>query len=137
MNPESLMHERGSVAIVVHKDRLDRREKDALRESSELVQAGPYFMLLINEEPENDEQVFDVGTYDDPEAQVVVPNTQQDDEPTMADLFGEMTMDALRSLSVTALRRLADSEKVDLAGLKLKDDILGRMAAHFGLDPAE
>lgn len=52
---------------------------------------------------------------------------EQGDEPTMEDL---------RGLTVAKLQELADKEQVDLTGLKLKDDILGRMAAHFGLDPA-
>lgn len=55
------------------------------------------------------------------------PVTEQGDEPTMEDL---------KALTVARLQELADKEQVDLTGLKLKDDILGRMAAHFGLDPA-
>lgn len=135
MNAESLLHERGRVAVVAHKDQFSREEKDALRESSDLVVMGPYFALLIDEEPvayepvhtpdpdhvcdDNDDCEF--HEYQGP------PVVDQSDEPTMEDL---------RGLTVARLQELADKEEVDLTGLKLKEDILGRLALHFGLDPA-
>lgn len=142
MNPESLMHERGSVAVVAHKDAFTREEKDALRSAmvDGTVQfTGQHYMLLITEEQEgmvafeahhedpdhvcdnNDDCEF--HEYQGPKDEEVAPGG----EPTMADL---------KALKVAELQKLADSEQVDLTGLKLKDDILGRMAAHFGLDPA-
>lgn len=134
MNPESLMHERGSVAVVAHKNQFTREEKDALRDS-DLVVMGDYFALLIVEEPSEfpshapdpDHVCDDNDDCEFHEYQGPKPDPEQGDEPTMEDL---------RGLTVARLQELADKEQVDLTGLKLKDDILGRMAAHFGLDPA-
>ena len=145
-NAESILHGKGRVAVVVHKTFLDREEKDTLRaaisdSSSSVVQLGNNFYgLLIDEEP-------DAGEFPEPQVHVPDPDhvcddnddcefheyqgpkpvTEQGDEPTMEDL---------KALTVARLQELADKEQVDLTGLKLKDDILGRMAAHFGLDPA-
>jgi hypothetical protein len=128
MNAESLVHERGKVAIAAHKDQFTREEKEALRNSADLVQAGNYFLLLIDEEPSDyEEELVDVTTFEDEEPVHVPTQVAPGAEPTMKDL---------RGLTVDRLKELADSEDVDLTGLKLKDDILGRMAAHFGLDPA-
>jgi len=125
MNAESLMHERGFVAVVVHKDRLNRAEKEACRGAVEeglLADAGRHFVLPIQEEP--------VGDFEEEQELDEDPTTIQEgcsDEPSMSQL---------RSLTVAQLKDLAAMEEVDLSDLKLKDDILGRMAAHFGLDPA-
>lgn len=131
MNPETILHERGSVAVVVHKDQLNREEKDAVRYSDQIVAMGDYFGLLIQEEPEDEAEALALAAYeefeDDQKTEPIV-ETEPGGEPTMADL---------RGLTVASLRELAGKEEVDLSGLTLKDDILGRMAAHFGLDPAE
>jgi hypothetical protein len=134
MNAESILHEHGTVAVIVHKDQLGRAEKDVVRAAvsdpdSGILQVGNHFVLFIAEEPDDEVDALALAAYEElqEDEQVVVPNTQ-DDEPTMADL---------RALTVAALRELASKEEVDLSGLTLKDDILGRLAAHFGLDPAE
>lgn len=146
-NAESILHVKGRVAVVVHKTFLDREEKDTLRAaisdpSCDVVQLGNNFYgLLIDEEP-------DAGEF--PESQVHVPDPDhvcddnddcefheyQGPKPVEVAPGGEPTMEDLRGLTVAKLQELADNEQVDLTGLKLKDDILGRMAAHFGLDPA-
>lgn len=123
MNAESLLHERGRVAVVAHKDQFTRKEKDALRGAQDLVQMGNYYALLIAEEPDADELAL------------AAHEEFEDDQRKEKD-GDEPTMDDLRSLKVAELQALADKEEVDLTGLKLKDDILGRLAAHFGLDPA-
>ena len=102
MNAESLMHERGNVAVIAHKNQFTREEKDALRNSDLVFATWDHYVLPITE---------------------VAPG-------------GEPTMEDLRGLTVARLQELADNESVDLTGLKLKDDILGRLAMHFGLDPA-
>lgn len=119
MNPESLMHEHGSVAVVAHKNKFTREQKDALRDSDLVALTGDHYVLLIDEEIETNDAIAEA-------AQPQVP-ADDGDEPTMADLD---------ALTVAQLRDLADKERVDLSGLTLKADILGRMAAHFGLDPA-
>lgn len=129
MNAESLVHERGKVAIAAHKDQFTREEKEALRNSADLVQAGNYFLLLISEEPSDDEvELVDVTTFEDDEPVHIKTEVAPGAEPTMKDL---------RGLTVAKLQELADSEDVDLSGLRLRDDILGRLAAHFGLNPAD
>lgn len=127
MNAESLLHERGRVAVVAHKDQFTREEKDALRGAQDLVQMGNYYALLIAEEPDE----FDPED-DDQRSEQPVKTLERGDRY----LGGEPTMADLRALKVAELQALADKEEVDLTGLKLKDDILGRLAAHFGLDPA-
>ena len=141
MNPESILHERGNVAVVVHKNQLSREEKDAVRYSDEIVAMGDYYALLIQEEPE-DMAAFEAhhtpepghvcDNNDDCEFhEYQGPKTEEDE-----DLNDEPTIEDLRGLTVASLRELAGKEEVDLSGLTLKDDILGRLAAHFGLDPA-
>lgn len=154
-NAESILHVKGRVAVVVHKTFLDREEKDTLRAaisdpSCDVVQLGKNFYgLLIDEEP-------DAGEFPEPQVHVPDPDHVCDDnddcefheyqgpkpvEVVEAAKFSgtvsdEPSMDELRALTVQELKNLADKDRVDLSGLKLKDDILGRMAAHFGLDPA-
>lgn len=112
----NLMWEHGRTMRVVHQDEVSREEKDVLRGCGKVTQHGKLFLLEIVEEPE-----VEVEHFIEPDP------ADEDDEPTMEDL---------RGLTVAALRDLASKEEVDLTDLKLKDDILGRMAAHFGLDPA-
>jgi len=111
----NLMWEHGRTMRVVHQDELGREDKDVLRMCGKVTQHGKLFLLEVEEEPEVEVEHFSDPADDD------------GDEPTMDDL---------RGLTVVRLQELADKERVDLTGLKLKDDILGRMAAHFGLDPA-
>ena len=66
MNPESILHERGNVAVVVHKNQLSREEKDAVRYSDEIVAMGDYYALLIQEEPE-DMAAFEAHHTPDPD----------------------------------------------------------------------
>ena len=110
---------KGKKGLILEKDWLTRDEKEEVRarfgpEGS----AGVWFL----EVPEQDEEP-------PTEDEVVVDESEEDDSD-------EPTMDDLRGLTVAKLTELADKEEVDLSGLTLKDDILGRMAAHFGLDPA-
>lgn len=113
-----LMWHKGRTMRVVHQDELTREEKDLLRTKDDVVQHGKLFLQEIAEEPE------------------VEPTTAPEDALDEQEDGDEPTMDDLRELTVAKLQDLADKEEVDLTGLKLKDDILGRMAAHFGLDPA-
>lgn len=133
-----LMYDRGRIGVLAHKDQFNRREKDLLKADPNVEWQDPYFFFAIQEEPDD----FPVLAVHDPGPDHVCDNNDdcefheyqgppvvdQSDEPTMADL---------RGLTVAKLQELADKEEVDLTGLKLKDDILGRMALHFGLDPAE
>lgn len=128
MNAESLMHERGTVAVVAHKDAFTREEKNALRSAmadGTIQFTGQHYMLLIAEEPDDEVDALALAAYEEFQED---EKSTPDDGPSMADL---------RGLKVSELQALADKEQVDLTGLKLKDDILGRMAAHFGLNPAE
>lgn len=109
-----LMWHKGRTMRVVHQDELTREEKDLLRTKDDVVQHGKLFLQEIAEEPEVEVEHFSEPNEDG----------------------GEPTMEDLKALTVDRLKELADKEEVDLTGLKLKDDILGRMAAHFGLDPA-
>jgi hypothetical protein len=128
MNAESLMHERGNVAVIAHKNQFTREEKDALRNSDLVFATGDHYVLPIVEEIEFNDALA-LAAYEEFEDDGRTPITEvaPGGEPTMADL---------KALTVSRLQELADKEEVDLTGLKLKDDILGRMAAHFGLDPA-
>lgn len=112
----NLMWEHGRTMRVVHQDELSRDDKDALRMCDAVTQHGKLFLMEVEEEPDVEVEHFT--------------------EPVVEDDSDEPTMDDLKALTVPKLQELADKEQVDLTGLKLKDDILGRMAAHFGLDPA-
>lgn len=117
MSAIDIFMEKGKQGLLLHKDQLTREEKDEVRERfGPEGTAGIWFLEVVPE--------IDADT--DPEA--ILDEQEDGDEPTMEDL---------KALTVSKLQDLADKEQVDLAGLKLKDDILGRMAAHFGLDPAE
>lgn len=126
MNAESLMHERGSVAVVAHKDLFSREEKDALRDSDLVRMEGGSYVLLIDEEIEENDALA-LASHEE---------FEDDQRKAADDDSDEPTMDDLKALTVDGLKALAEKDQVDLSGLKLKDDILGRLAAHFGLDPA-
>lgn len=146
-NAESILHAKGRVCVVLHVDGMDRAEKDVVRAAasdpySDVAKLGKdYVALLINEEPSDEP----VGDFDE-EQELDEDPTVEDDDPDAVKVVEEAkfsgtvsdepTMDELRALTVQELKNLADKDRVDLSGLKLKDDILGRMAAHFGLDPA-
>jgi hypothetical protein len=146
-NAESILHAKGRVCFVLHVDGMDRAEKDVVRAAasdpySDVAKLGKdYVALLINEEPSDDP----VGDFDE-EQELDEDPTVEDDDPDAVRVVEEAkfsgtvsdepSMDELRALTVQELKNLADKDRVDLSGLKLKDDILGRMAAHFGLDPA-
>lgn len=161
MNAESLMHERGTVAVVAHKDAFTREEKDALRAAmvdGTIQFTGQHYMLLIAEEPDDEVDALALAAYEEFENDerqtggVVTVDLSTVDSGAFVETLrqsvktpeivevapgGEPTMADLRALKMDQLRKLADSEDVDLTGLKLKDDILGRLAAHFGLNPAD
>jgi len=128
MNAESLMHERGNVAVIAHKNQFTREEKDALRNSDLVFATGDHYVLPITEEVELNDALA-LAAYEEFEEDQRTPITE-------VAPGGEPTMEDLRGLTVARLQELADNESVDLTGLKLKDDILGRLAMHFGLDPA-
>lgn len=139
LNAESLMHKHGAVAVIVHKDQLSRKEKDVVRNSGLVKPMGDHYVLLIQEEiDENDalalasfeeyedDQRVEVTTVHDG-SPVFVPQAEpkQDNGPTMADL---------EKLTVAQLRDLADKEALDVSDLKLKADLLGRISAHLSID---
>jgi hypothetical protein len=108
-----LMWSKGRAMRVVHQDELSRDEKDALRVDEGVMQHGKLFLLEIDEEPE------------------VEPTTAPEDEQEEGD---EPTLADLEALTVPALKDLADKEEVDVSDLKLKADLVGRLAAHFGVN---
>lgn len=140
-----IVTDRGRTGVLAYKDQFAREEKDVLRdevaygevedlgngwyfvptESVRTIETGTDYKHVPDPDhvcDDNDDCEF--HEYQGPKVEAV---TEQGDEPTMEDL---------KALTVARLQELADKEQVDLTGLKLKDDILGRMAAHFGLDPA-
>lgn len=147
-NAESILHAKGRVCVVLHVDGMDRAEKDVVRAAasdpySDVAKLGKdYVALLINEEPSEDDGDFDEEQELDEDPTVVNDEDSDDDVKVVeaakfsGTVSDEPSMDELRALTVQELKNLADKDQVDLSGLKLKDDILGRMAAHFGLDPA-
>jgi hypothetical protein len=116
---------KGKRGVLLSKDALSREEKDVIRERfGPEGSAGVWFLEIAEDAEQGDDGDFD-------------EEQELDKDPTVNDEDGdEPTMDDLRALTVAKLKELADKEEVDLTGLTLKDDILGRMAAHFGLDPA-
>lgn len=134
MTMSDLMWHKGRTMRVLHQNELTREEKDLLRQDDGVVQHGKLFLKEIEEEP-GELTSAPIGDFEeeqelDSDPTTLVKEEQEDggDKPTMSEL---------RSMKVAELHELADEEDVDLTGLKLKDDILGRLAAHFGLDPAE
>lgn len=127
---KDIMWSNGRTMRVVHSTEVDRKEKEALRRDPDVRQNGLLFLLEINEEP--------VGDFDEEQELDQDPTVDEVDEVDEVDDNDgrEPTMEDLRGLTVARLKDLADKEEVDLTGLSLKDDILGRMALHFGLDPA-
>jgi hypothetical protein len=109
---------KGKKGLILEKDWLTRDEKDEVRarfgpEGS----AGVWFLEVPDEdEPElTEDEVVDVGTHDDPDAQVIVPpNT-----PTIPD--------ELEGLTVAQLKEIAETEEIDISDVKLKADIVGRI----------
>ncbi len=126
-----MMFSRGRIGVLAHKTQFNRREKDLLKADPNVEWHDPFFFFPIQEEPDDDVDALALAAYeefeDDERKEQEQPVVDESDEPTMADL---------RGLTVAKLQELADKEEVDLTGLKLKEDILGRMALHFGLDPA-
>lgn len=119
---ESIMHKHGVVAVIVHKDQLDRDEKEVLRDAlyqpeSKIMPVGDSYVLVIPEEPTD---YFQDGSESEVEAQeqvaslVMPPNT-----PTVPD--------ELEGLTVAQLKELADNEEIDISDVKLKADIVGRI----------
>lgn len=110
---------KGKKGLILEKDWLTREEKEEVR--ARFGPAGSSGVWFL-EVPDQDE--------DSPNEDEVVDDESEDDgdEPTMSDL---------RGLTVAQLRDIAREEEVNISDLKLKDDILGRLAAHFGLNPAE
>lgn len=129
-NPESILHAKGRVCVVLHVDGLDREEKDVVRAAaadpySDVAKLGKdYFALIINEEPEDDEPVGDFEEEQELDKDPTVVDEEDGDEPTLSDL---------ESLTVAQLKDLADKEALDVSDLKLKADLVGRLAAHFGV----
>lgn len=131
-NAESLMHKHGQVAVIVHKDQLSRDEKDVVRAATAepgttiLPVGNSHYVLFINEEPGDDEPVGDFEEEQelDKDPTVVDEDDEDGDEPTLSDL---------ESLTVAQLKDLADKEALDVSDLKLKADLVGRLAAHFGV----
>lgn len=104
----------------------NRQEKDELRADPDVELHGGCFYIATGDA----EALADIRKMQEEQ------ELDQDSTTARVDDSDEPTMDDLRSLKVAELQALADKEEVDLTGLKLKDDILGRLAAHFGLDPA-
>jgi hypothetical protein len=119
--------EKGRRGVLLNKDALTRAEKEIVRERfGPEGSAGVWFLDV----PEESAPVEETGDFEEEQ--------ELDEDPTVVEEGDgrEPTMEDLRSLTVARLRELADKEEVDLTGLQLKDDILGRMAMHFGLDPS-
>lgn len=138
-NAESLMHKHGVVAVIVHRDQLNRQEKEIVRNADNILQVGDSFVLVIPEEPEDydtealalyeeyeDDQRVEVTTVEDQEP-VLVPTTEPEQVKSP-------TVTHLERLTVAQLRDLADKEALDISGLKVKADLVGRLCAHFGID---
>jgi len=118
---------KGRQGVLLHKDDLSREEKDIIRERFGAEGSAGVWFLATDETPDPEDE--EAGDFDEEQ--------ELDKDPTVTDEDGdEPTMEDLRGLTVDRLKDLADKEEVDLTGLKLKDDILGRLALHFGLDPA-
>lgn len=113
-----IMWHKGRTMRVVHQDELTREEKDILRKEAEVVQHGKLFLKEIAEEPE-------VEGWDDQDPEGVVDSTTGSEAPTLEEL---------NDLTVAQLKELADEEGADVQGLKVKADLVGRLAAHFGLE---
>lgn len=137
MNPETILHERGNVAVVVHKNQLSREEKDAVRYSDQIVAMGDYYGLLIQEEPE-DMAAFDA--HHTPEPGHVCDNNDdcefheyqgpKDEEPVVEPVMPPNTPtipDELEGLTVAQLKEIAETEEIDISDVKLKADIVGRI----------
>ena len=126
-NAESLMHEHGMVAFIVHKDQLSRSEKDVVRaavtdsDSNILAVGKEHYVLFIPEEPDTDElalasfEEFKVDQENEQEP-VLPPNTP-------------VVPEDLDGLTVAQLKEIADAEEVDISDVKLKADIVGRIWA--------
>ncbi|QKY78549.1 hypothetical protein SEA_DRYAD_11 [Streptomyces phage Dryad] len=117
-NAESIMHEVGSVAVIAHRHALTRDQKAVVREAttdpeSGITAVGDHYVLHMKEEPTAPDGDFSEESAD------------TGDEPKLSDLEG---------LTVAQLRDLADKEQLDVSDLKLKADLVGRLAAHFGLE---
>ncbi|QNR51954.1 portal protein [Streptomyces phage phiRKBJ001] len=133
--------EKGRRGVLLNKDALTRAEKEIIRERfGPEGSAGVWFLDV----PEESAPVEETGDFEEEQELDQDPTVVEEDSSKMteeaAKFFGtvtdEPTMAQLRRLTIADLRGLADKEGVDLSGLQLKDDILGRMAMHFGLDPA-
>jgi hypothetical protein len=101
---------KGTQGLLLHKDQLTREEKDILRERFGAEgTAGVWFL----------------ETQLDTSEKAATEPDQDGDEPTMEDL---------EKLTVVQLKDLAAKDNLDIAGLTLKADLLGRLAAHYGIE---
>ncbi|QNO12827.1 hypothetical protein SEA_SHAKENBAKE_10 [Streptomyces phage ShakeNBake] len=113
---------KGKKGLILEKDWLTREEKEEVRARFGPEGSAGVWFLEVPDEPEpvgdfDEEQEID----EDPTTNPVEP---KGDEPTLSDLEG---------LTVAQLRDLAAKEELDVSDLKLKADLVGRLAAHFGV----
>jgi len=113
---------KGKKGLILEKDWLTREEKEEVRARFGPEGSAGVWFLEVPDEPEpvgdfDEEQELD----EDPTTNPVGP---KGDEPTLSDLEG---------LTVAQLRDLAAKEELDVSDLKLKADLVGRLAAHFGV----
>lgn len=128
-----LVLERGRAGRLAHKDQFTREEKDGLRDDVAYGEAedlgnGWYFVPTSNvrtiESGDYDEPVGDFEEEQELDKDPTVVDEEDGDEPTLSDL---------EALTVAQLKDLADKEALDVSDLKLKADLIGRLAAHFGV----
>ncbi|QKY79493.1 hypothetical protein SEA_PHTOWN_10 [Streptomyces phage PHTowN] len=113
---------KGKKGLILEKDWLTREEKEEVRARFGPEGSAGVWFLEVPDEPEpvgdfDEEQELD----EDPTTNPVEP---KGDEPTLSDL---------ERLTVAQLRDLAAKEEIDVSDLKLKADLVGRLAAHFGV----
>jgi len=116
---------KGKRGVLLERDALTREEKDVIRERFGAEgSAGIWFLEVSDEESEETElEAQESGDFKEEQADVT--STREEG--------GEPTLEDLEALKLPELKELAAKEQVDISDLKLKADILGRLAVHFGV----
>lgn len=109
---------KGKQGLILDRDWLTREEKDVVRERfGPEGSSGVWFL-----ETHQDAEQGDSGT-DDP-----------DDDANEKDSSVGPSLENLEGMTVAQLKELAAHDELDISGLTLKADIVGRLAAHYDLE---
>lgn len=125
---------KGKKGLILEKDWLTRDEKEEVRARFGPEGSAGLWFLEVPEEPEpvgdfDEEQEID----EDPTTNPVEPKVTEETVQFFGTVTDEPTLAQLEKLTVQELRNLATKEELNVSDLKLKADLVGRLAAHFGV----